>query len=90
MKHEAHYPAMPEKMKPSMYLEHDEARRLSHLPVGSRISTTATGRITSMSREKNHEGKTRHSARIEFDRVRHKAAERMAVKKKAASIRAGY
>lgn len=80
----------PMKMKPSMYLEDGEARSLHGLPIGSRISTTATGRLASMSMDRSEGGMTRHSARIEFDRVKHSpAAKKSARRQKIAAIRSG-
>lgn len=86
-KHGRHM-AVPENPKPSMYLDGREAASLSHLPLGSRVSTVATGRLTSLSRER-YEGKDRTNARIEFDRVRHTAAGKRAARKRIAKIRAG-
>lgn len=80
--------AIPENPKPSMNLDGREASSLSHLPLGSRLSTTATGRLTSISRDR-YNGKTSHNARIEFDRVRHTPAGRRVARKRIAKIRAG-
>jgi hypothetical protein len=80
--------ATPEKMKPSMYVDGDDAKALAGHAPGTRVATTGTGTIVSVSRSK-HGGKLHHSATIEFDKLRHSPAGKKAVRGRIAAIRSG-
>lgn len=73
--------------KPSMHVTGPAARRLTTMPVGSKVRTHATGTITGTQVYTDHRGRKQHSATVEFDKVRHQT--RGMKQAKLASLRAG-
>lgn len=76
------------EMKPSMHVSGAEARALGRLPLGSRVSTRAEGRLVSVS-QNTWDGKKSHDATIEFHSVKHSRTKRLARRKKLSAMRAG-
>lgn len=77
-----------EPPKPSVYLEGKEAQRMQNLRVGQKVQMVVEARVTRQSIGKDFDGKTRHSAALEIDRMRPQAKASKAAPKKAAPPKA--